>query len=165
MTDVLIDPPTSTPVAPTDEKTHDEPAKDSKPPTTAVDIESEKPTGQSRDTRQPDKKQTYEAFGERHEWGRPIDSVFAMVSFAVATSNVSRFISSYYGNGGMAFLIPYLLFTTLCAFPLLYLECIIGQFFREGFISIWKIIPVLKGQFLHSTILSPIIISLSRNHQ
>ena len=48
-------------------------------------------------------------------------------------------------NGGGAFLIPYILMLVLGALPLFYMEVILGQFNRQGPISLWKICPLFKG--------------------
>ena len=49
-------------------------------------------------------------------------------------------------NGGGAFLIPYILMLVLGAMPLFYMEVILGQFNRQGPISLWKICPIFKGK-------------------
>ena len=49
-------------------------------------------------------------------------------------------------NGGGAFLIPYVLMLVLGALPLFYMEVILGQFNRQGPISLWKICPIFKGK-------------------
>ena len=49
-------------------------------------------------------------------------------------------------NGGGAFLIPYVLMLVLGAMPLFYMEVILGQFNRQGPISLWKICPIFKGE-------------------
>lgn len=45
-----------------------------------------------------------------------------------------------------AFLIPYLLMAVLGAIPLLYMELLLGQFHKQGAISLWKIVPIFKGR-------------------
>ena len=54
-------------------------------------------------------------------------------------------------NGGGAFLIPYALMLVLGAMPLMYMEVILGQFNRQGPISLWKICPLFKGKRACST--------------
>ena len=51
----------------------------------------------------------------------------------------------FFQNGGGAFLIPYILMLVLGAMPLFYMEVILGQFNRQGPISLWKICPIFKG--------------------
>ena len=48
-------------------------------------------------------------------------------------------------NGGGAFLIPYMLMLVFGALPLFYMEVILGQYNRQGPISLWQICPVFKG--------------------
>ena len=47
--------------------------------------------------------------------------------------------------GGGAFLIPYVSMLVLGALPLFYMELILGQFHRQGPISVWRISPIFKG--------------------
>ena len=60
--------------------------------------------------------------------------------------NIIEFSS--FQNGGGAFLIPYALMLVLGAMPLMYMEVILGQFNRQGPISLWKICPLFKGNIL-----------------
>ena len=48
-------------------------------------------------------------------------------------------------NGGGAFLVPYMLMLAFGAMPLFYMEVILGQYSRQGPISLWKICPMFKG--------------------
>jgi hypothetical protein len=45
-----------------------------------------------------------------------------------------------------AFLIPYFLMLFLSAIPVFYMELLLGQFIRQGPISMWKICPLFKGK-------------------
>lgn len=45
-----------------------------------------------------------------------------------------------------AFLIPYTLMLIFGAVPLFYMELILGQFNRQGPISVWRICPLFKGR-------------------
>ena len=60
--------------------------------------------------------------------------------------SIIEFLS--FQNGGGAFLIPYALMLVLGAMPLMYMEVILGQFNRQGPISLWKICPLFKGNIL-----------------
>ncbi|CAG9124873.1 unnamed protein product [Plutella xylostella] len=44
-----------------------------------------------------------------------------------------------------AFLIPYTLMLVFGAVPLFYMELILGQYHRQGPITLWKICPLFKG--------------------
>nr|XP_039248913.1 sodium-dependent serotonin transporter-like isoform X1 [Styela clava] len=82
----------------------------------------------------------------REKWSRKIDFLLSVVGFAVDLGNVWRFPYICYKNGGGAFLIPYLLMIMLGGVPLFYLELALGQYHRNGCISIWRrICPILKG--------------------
>ena len=82
---------------------------------------------------------------ERETWGSNIDFLLSIIGFAVDLANVWRFPYLCYKNGGGAFLIPYLLMLVLGALPLFYMELILGQFHRQGPISVWRISPIFKG--------------------
>jgi hypothetical protein len=86
-----------------------------------------------------------ERFVPRERWSQEVDSIFCLIAFAVDISNVGRFTNFFFACGGPAYLVPYFYFLLVCAFPLLYLELILGQYFQEGLISVWKIVPILKG--------------------
>jgi len=82
---------------------------------------------------------------ERETWGSNLDFLLSIIGFAVDLANVWRFPYLCYKNGGGAFLIPYLLMLVLGALPLFYMELILGQFHRQGPISVWRISPIFKG--------------------
>lgn len=44
------------------------------------------------------------------------------------------------------FLIPYLLMLFFGAMPLFYMELVLGQYNRQGPISVWKFCPLFKGK-------------------
>jgi len=83
--------------------------------------------------------------GDRETWGSNLDFLLSIIGFAVDLANVWRFPYLCYKNGGGAFLIPYILMLTLGALPLFYMELILGQFHRQGPISVWRISPIFKG--------------------
>ncbi len=62
-------------------------------------------------------------------------------------------------NGGGAFLIPYTLMLVFGALPLFYMEVILGQYNRQGPISLWQICPIFKGRLA----LTPAIAGNRRN--
>ena len=83
---------------------------------------------------------------DRETWGSNLDFLLSIIGFAVDLANVWRFPYLCYKNGGGAFLIPYILMLTLGALPLFYMELILGQFHRQGPISVWRISPIFKGE-------------------
>lgn len=82
---------------------------------------------------------------QRETWSSNADFLLSIIGFAVDLANVWRFPYLCYRNGGGAFLIPYTLMLVFGAVPLFYMELILGQFNRQGPISVWRICPLFKG--------------------
>merc|ERR1712223_2078059 len=81
----------------------------------------------------------------RVSWDSNVDFLLSIIGFAVDLANVWRFPYLCYKNGGGAFLIPYVLMLVFGAMPLFYMEVILGQYNRQGPISLWRICPIFKG--------------------
>ncbi|KAF7281952.1 hypothetical protein GWI33_003974 [Rhynchophorus ferrugineus] len=88
---------------------------------------------------------SFTADDNRETWGSNTDFLLSIIGFAVDLANIWRFPYLCYRNGGGAFLIPYTLMLVFGAVPLFYMELILGQFNRQGPISIWRICPLFKG--------------------
>ncbi|XP_042909495.1 sodium-dependent dopamine transporter-like [Parasteatoda tepidariorum] len=82
---------------------------------------------------------------DRPTWSKKADFLLSIIGFAVDLANVWRFPYLCYRNGGGVFLIPYLLMLVFGAMPLFYMELALGQYHRQGPISVWKICPIFKG--------------------
>uniref|UniRef100_A0A8D2IBB2 Transporter n=1 Tax=Urocitellus parryii TaxID=9999 RepID=A0A8D2IBB2_UROPR len=84
--------------------------------------------------------------GERETWGKKMDFLLSVIGYAVDLGNVWRFPYICYQNGGGAFLLPYTIMAIFGGIPLFYMELALGQYHRNGCISIWrKICPIFKG--------------------
>uniref|UniRef100_A0A8C9G1A2 Transporter n=1 Tax=Pavo cristatus TaxID=9049 RepID=A0A8C9G1A2_PAVCR len=83
---------------------------------------------------------------DRETWSKKIDFLLSVIGYAVDLGNVWRFPYICYQNGGGAFLIPYTIMAIFGGIPLFYMELALGQYHRNGCISIWrKICPIFKG--------------------
>ncbi|KAM4843636.1 sodium-dependent serotonin transporter isoform 1-T3 [Thomomys bottae] len=84
--------------------------------------------------------------GERETWGKKMDFLLSVIGYAVDLGNIWRFPYICYQNGGGAFLLPYTIMAIFGGIPLFYMELALGQYHRNGCISIWrKICPIFKG--------------------
>jgi solute carrier family 6 amino acid transporter-like protein 5/7/9/14 len=63
----------------------------------------------------------------------------------VGLGNVWRFPYRTYQNGGASFLIPYVIVLVAAGIPMFFLEMAIGQFSSLGSITVWKMVPIMKG--------------------
>ena len=62
-------------------------------------------------------------------------------------SFIRRFPYIAYRNGGGAFLFPYLIMMVFGGLPLFYLELALGQYYKNGCLTLWKsICPMMKGR-------------------
>ncbi|XP_068246956.1 sodium- and chloride-dependent glycine transporter 1-like isoform X1 [Palaemon carinicauda] len=84
-------------------------------------------------------------YGPRQKWGHQIEFILSSLSYAVGLGNIWRFPYLCYRNGGGAFLIPYGIMLLICGMPLMFFELSLGQFGREGPITVWKICPLFTG--------------------
>uniref|UniRef100_A0A182KFV4 Transporter n=1 Tax=Anopheles christyi TaxID=43041 RepID=A0A182KFV4_9DIPT len=81
----------------------------------------------------------------RGHWASKTEFILSCIGYAIGLGNVWRFPYLCYRNGGGAFLVPYLLMLVLCGIPLFFLETCLGQFSGTGCITVFKIVPLLKG--------------------
>lgn len=83
---------------------------------------------------------------DRQTWDKKLDFLLAIIGFAIDLGNVWRFPYVCYKNGGGAFLFPYLVMLVFLGMPLFFMELALGQFHRQGPISIWRsICPMMCG--------------------
>lgn len=82
---------------------------------------------------------------KRGKWASKTEFILSCLGYAIGLGNVWRFPYLCYRNGGGAFLVPYITMLFLCGIPLFYLETNIGQFSSTGFLTMFRIAPMLKG--------------------
>ncbi|XP_071102034.1 sodium- and chloride-dependent glycine transporter 1-like [Haliotis cracherodii] len=90
----------------------------------------------------------------RGKWSRHLDYILSMVGFCVGFGNLWRFPYVCNRNGGGAFLIPYVLFLIITAFPMFFLEASISQFSGKGTVHVWSFCPMLKGVGVGATLVT-----------
>ncbi|XP_050077426.1 sodium-dependent proline transporter [Anopheles maculipalpis] len=86
-----------------------------------------------------------EVKASRGHWASKTEFILSCIGYAIGLGNVWRFPYLCYRNGGGAFLVPYLLMLVLCGIPLFFLETCLGQFSGTGCITVFQIVPLLKG--------------------
>ncbi|KAK2190593.1 hypothetical protein NP493_75g09038 [Ridgeia piscesae] len=82
---------------------------------------------------------------ERKKWRGQFDFIMSALSYVIGLGNLWRFPIMCYRNGGGTFLICFLVITLVAGFPLLYLECCLGQYGSVSVVSVWKVVPLFQG--------------------
>ena len=85
----------------------------------------------------------------RGNFSAKMDYFFSIFGFTFALGNLWRFPTQLAAHGGLAYLVPYAVFFLLSAIPILFMESALGQFASLGPISVWKVTPMFKGEFLN----------------
>ncbi len=83
--------------------------------------------------------------GGRQTWRGKLDFLIALVACSAGFDHLWRFPYFVYRNGGVAFLIPYLIMMFTVGVPLLFLEVSHGQFTASSGALAWELYPLLKG--------------------
>jgi hypothetical protein len=84
-------------------------------------------------------------------WFTHLETVLCTISLAAGFGNLYRLPQTTLLQGGLPFLVAYVVLTVLVGLPLLFLELGIGQLAQEGFIKSWRAVPFFKGQSLNRT--------------
>lgn len=79
-------------------------------------------------------------------WFTHLETVLCTISLAAGFGNLYRLPQTTLLQGGLPFLVAYVVLTVLVGLPLLFLELGIGQLAQEGFIKSWRAVPFFKGQ-------------------
>ncbi|VDO60927.1 unnamed protein product [Haemonchus placei] len=83
----------------------------------------------------------------RGAWGSQLQFILTCISFSVGLGNLWRFPSTAYENGGVVFVIPYVICSALVGLPCLYLEFLIGQLTQSGPSKAFRyFMPALQGE-------------------
>lgn len=90
----------------------------------------------------------------RAKWTNKTEQLLSMAGVLIGLGNLWRFPYLCYKNGGVVFLIPYMLLLLLLGLPLFLLETALGQFTSEGAVTAWrKICPMFQGVGVASLVL------------
>ncbi|KAK8768618.1 hypothetical protein V5799_014925 [Amblyomma americanum] len=81
----------------------------------------------------------------RATWGTQAQLFLACLGLSMGLANFWRIPTLLYDNGGIAFLVPYVLFSLTVAKPVLFMELFLGQFSSQGSVGIWRCVPIGKG--------------------
>uniref|UniRef100_A0A8R1EIB4 Transporter n=1 Tax=Caenorhabditis japonica TaxID=281687 RepID=A0A8R1EIB4_CAEJA len=81
----------------------------------------------------------------RGNWGNKSDYLLAVIGFTAGVGSFWKFPFLVFQHGGAAFLVPYLTMLCLAALPMFFTEMVLGQFSSTAAISVWKVVPLLKG--------------------
>ncbi|GAV07153.1 hypothetical protein RvY_17028 [Ramazzottius varieornatus] len=85
-------------------------------------------------------------FRNRETWSGKFEFFLSCLGYCVGFGNIWRFPFLVYRNGGGAFLIPYIIFLSLCGIPLVLMEMAMGQFSSLTAIHLFgKFSPLFKG--------------------
>lgn len=79
-----------------------------------------------------DSESSIPSVSKRDRWSSRITFVLGAIGSAVGLGNLWRFPAKAYGNGGSAFLIPYVIAFFMFGVPLLFLELLMGRYFQGG---------------------------------
>ncbi|XP_050406474.1 sodium- and chloride-dependent GABA transporter 1 isoform X1 [Patella vulgata] len=82
---------------------------------------------------------------KRMKWKRGIEFLLSLIGYNVGLGNIWRFPYLCAKNGGAVFLIPYVIFMLVVAFPLTFMELTLGQFSGKSAYDVWDICPALRG--------------------
>ncbi|XP_041453743.1 sodium- and chloride-dependent glycine transporter 1-like [Lytechinus variegatus] len=78
-------------------------------------------------------------------WGHKMEFMCAIFCVIFNIDSFAQFPYLMYANGGVVFLIPYMIALFLLILPLVLIEISLGQFASCSFLTCWKFCPLLKG--------------------
>ncbi|KAF5288263.1 hypothetical protein FQA39_LY04031 [Lamprigera yunnana] len=73
------------------------------------------------------------------------ETVLCTISLAAGLGNLYRLPQTTLIRGGLPFLVAYIILSLFIGVPLLFLELGLGQLAQEGFIKIWRAVPLFRG--------------------
>ncbi|KAL1426071.1 hypothetical protein MTO96_018545 [Rhipicephalus appendiculatus] len=82
---------------------------------------------------------------ERNQWRSEDEFFFATAGMCMGLSNLWRFPSSVYQNGGLVFILVYVLLMAVIGLPMMYLELFLGQFTSLTVPRAFGGFPLAKG--------------------
>ncbi|CAL8127604.1 unnamed protein product [Orchesella dallaii] len=83
---------------------------------------------------------------KRATWASKIPYILTLVGYTIGFGDVWRFPHILHSNGGVAFLVPYLIMLVIEGIPLFLLELAVGQRMRKGPVGVFSLIsPYLSG--------------------
>jgi SNF family Na+-dependent transporter len=83
---------------------------------------------------------------QRQQWSHGVEYFMSCVAMSFGLGKIWRFPYLTYTNGGVTFIIPYVVAHFLVSKPMYYFEMCIGQFVSRGPVKVWALSPALKGK-------------------
>ncbi|XP_049513380.1 sodium- and chloride-dependent glycine transporter 2-like [Dermacentor silvarum] len=81
----------------------------------------------------------------RASWDSQFELFLACLGLSAGLGNFWRLPSLISANGGVAFLVMYVLLSITVAKPIFCMELFLGQFSSQGSVGVWRCVPIGKG--------------------
>jgi len=92
---------------------------------------------------------------ERYRWTSRLEFIVALFCLMQCSpADLKRLETHYSDDISGGFLVAYLLALVIIVYPLLYVQCTLGQYWTQGPLALWRVLPLCYGIGIVTTILS-----------